>query len=803
MSEDNKTPPKQADDKVVRKAKVTPNKKPEPADQPAAAAKGADAASQQPAKNQAPQQQSTAKPQQPAADKKVSSEQAIAKKESQQVSIERKEWRMTQSAETWDDPLLGCLAVMTKLYGRPVSADSLKAGLPLQDNHFTPDLFVRAAARAKLSARLVKRPLKEIHQLVLPCVLLLEDNKACVLTEVDEAGNAKLIFPETGGGINEMPLEEIEKMYVKFCIFVKPLYEFDSRSMKGQILEDGKWFWGTISKFWKLYVEVIVAAFFINIFVVFSPLFVMNVYDKVVPTKAFDTLWVLAAGMLVINLFDLLLKSVRAYIVDLAGRGADTIIVSRLFERLLGMKIAAKPESSGSIANNLKEFESLREIFTSATFITLVDIPFVILFIIVIFYLAGPLGWIPTITAPLVLGVSYFSQKPLKRAVADAFQGNSHKGSIMYEVINGLDTIKRTGSEGEFQRVWEEAVVHSSKASMRTNTIASLITNFSSFVIQIVSVLTIFAGTYLIADGTITMGGLIAAVMLSSRTLAPLVQLARILNRVDQAAMSYKSLDAFMNIPLERPYGKTFLHRPYLKGAVEFKNVKFTYPGRNNPSITGVSIKINPGEKIGVIGQVGSGKSTIERLLSGLYDPTEGTILVDGNDIRQLDPADLRRNIGVVPQDIFLFFGSVKYNIGLSHPDINEQALTRAAYTAGVEDFIRTHPQGYDLEVGERGGRLSGGQRQAVAIARALALDPPILVMDEPTSAMDPGSSNRFVQRLREFSTEKTLIIITHRNALLELVDRLIVMDGGRIVADGPRDMVLDALKQGKIRGVD
>lgn len=725
-------------------------------------------------------------------------EQDVAEPNNEVLS--RTQWRMSQTADVTDDALLGCLVVLCKLYGRPQSADSLRAGLPLQQNRFTPDLFIRAAGRARLSGRLMKRPLSDIHELVLPCVLLLSDNKSCVLVKMNEDNTADVIFPETGGGTSTIQVEELLKLYSGFALFVKPEYQFDTRSLQTHYKEEGKWFWGTIRKFSKIYLEVALAAFLINIFVIITPLFTMNVYDRVVPNHAMDTLYVLAGGVTIVYLFDLLLKNVRAYFVDLAGRGADTIIVSQLFERLLGMKLASKPASSGALASNLREFESLREMFTSATLITLVDIPFVILFTVVIFILAGPLGWIPTLAAPFVLLVSYYAQKPLKKAASDSFQGQSHKGSIMFEAIHGLDTIKRIGAEGHLQKTWETAVIHTSKAGMRSNTLGSMTMNFSSFVIQMTSVIMIIFGTHLIAEGKITMGGLIAAVMLGSRTLAPLMQLARLLNKVDQAVVSYKALDAFMNIPLERPVGKTFLHRPFLKGGIEFKNVKFVYPGRNNPSISGVSLRIQPGEKVGIIGQVGSGKSTLEKLISGLYEPTEGSILIDGNDSRQIDPVDLRRNIGIVNQDIFLFYGSIKDNITMGHADVNEQALTRAAYVGGVEDFIRSHPKGFDLDVGERGERLSGGQRQAIAIARALVLDPSVVILDEPTSAMDPGSANRFMQRFGEFAANKTVLIITHRNALLSLVNRVIVMDQGRIVADGPRDRVLEALQQGKIK---
>jgi ATP-binding cassette subfamily C protein LapB len=699
-----------------------------------------------------------------------------------------------------DDSLLDCLVMLTEIHGCPMSGEALKAGLPLVDDVLTPALFERAAGRAGLSARLVKRNLREISPLTLPCVLLLEDRRACVLTKFLGKDKAEVIFPETGSGVTEVTIDALAKTYTGNALFVRPQYRFDSRTDALAAPRSRAWFWGTIASSWRIYAEVVAAALLVNLFALASPLFIMNVYDRVVPNNAVETLWVLAIGVVTVFVFDFVLRTLRGYFVDIAGKKADVIISSRIFEQVLGMRMDALPASSGALASQLREFETLRDFFTSATMVTLIDLPFVFLFIAIILYVGGPVAFIPLTAVPIVLGVGFVLQMPLNTAVRQTFRESSQKHALLVEAIGGMETVKSTRAEGRLQRNWERFVGLTAKSSMRSRLLAAIGVNFTLLASNLVTVGVVILGVYQISQGLMTVGALVASTILSGRAMAPLAQIAGLLTRFHQSMASLSALDKIMKTPVERPVSKAFLHRPTFRGDIELKDVLFRYPGQETKALDKISFRIEAGERIGLIGRIGCGKSTIERLLLGVYEPTEGAVLVDGTDLRQIDPADLRRNVGCVPQDVYLFYGSVRDNIALGAPYADDAAILRAARIAGVDDFIRQSPSGYDLTVGERGMTLSGGQRQAIAIARALVVDPPILVFDEPTSSMDNRSEEIFKQRLKDVLPGKTLILITHRASLLSLVDRLIVIDSGKVVADGPKDKVLQALGSGQIR---
>lgn len=713
-----------------------------------------------------------------------------------------KRWQIKPSPGTKDDPLLGCLTILCTLLDRNISAEGLTSGLPLVDGMLTPELFVRAAQRAGVSARLVRRDLDSIGKLALPCVLLLDQQRACVLTHLRRSeGKATIILPEMGAGAREVDYAELASDYVGYALFARPEFQYDQRAQETKVKDPKGWFWGTIFGSWKLYVEVIIAAIMINAFVIANPLFVMNVYDRVVPNFAEETLWVLAIGILIVYLFDFLLKLLRAYLVDVAGKSADTQIAARLFQQMMGMKMAHRPPSAGGLANQLREFEHLREFFTSSTMTTLIDLPFIFLFLAIISVIGTwTIVIIPAFIVLVTVVVGMLMQIPMQRVVRETQRESQQKNAILIEAISGIETIKATGSEGRMQRSWETFVDKTARSAMVAHRWSSLAMTFSGSMMQMVTVAVVVVGVYEIQQGNMSVGALVACTILSGRALAPLSQIAGIATRFHQSRQALQGLDQMMKTPVERPEGRSFVNRPSFHGNIEFKNVAFTYPDAKTQALNDVSFKIEQGEKVGVIGRIGSGKSTLERLILGLYDPEDGSVLIDGTDTRQLDPADLRRAIGVVPQDVYLFWGTVRENIALGAPYADDGTILRAARIAGVDEFISKHPLGLDMPVGERGMSLSGGQRQAISIARALLLDPPILVLDEPTSAMDNTTEARFKARIGTLLANKTLILVTHRGSLLTLVDRLIVMDGGRIVADGPKDVVMEALNAGRIQ---
>ncbi len=723
---------------------------------------------------------------------------------SEDVLEKPKEWQIAPSAIDFEDPLLSCLVTLAGLLERPISGEALKAGLPHAAEQFTPELAVRAAERAGIEARITRRPqLRRILPVTLNCILLLKGGNACVLLSFLDRVQAEIVVPEGGTAKKTVDLDELQSQYTGYALFARPEFKFDQRASDIGRAQPRAWFWGTLAKFWPIYSHVLLASALINCFALASPLFIMNVYDRVVPNNAIETLWVLALGVVTVFVFEFVMRNLRTYFVDVAGKNADVIIASRLLEQLMSMKLASKGASTGAMANNLREFESLREFFTSGTLVALVDLPFIFLFIAVIWLVAGPVAFIPLAAVPAVMLVGAIMQIPLRRVVEKTHRESTQKHALLVETIDGLETIKATAAEGRIQRAWERFVGLTAESSGKARFISGIATTFAQVSIQLTSVAVIVYGVYLIADGQITMGALIAATILTGRALAPLGSIAAMLTRLQQSRVALKSLDAIMKAPVERSADKSYLHRPSLSGQIEFQQVSFKYPGQENHALESVSFKVRPGERIGVLGRIGSGKSTIARLMISLYEPAGGAVLMDGTDIRQIDPADLRRNVGYVSQDNYLFFGTVRDNIAFSAPHLDDQAVMRAARLAGVTDFLRTHPHGFDLQVGERGMSLSGGQRQAIVIARALLLDPPIILLDEPTSNMDNSTEAVFKNRLSEILPGKTLLLVTHRSSLLSLVDRLIIIDAGKVVADGPKDAVLSALKQGQIRATN
>lgn len=710
--------------------------------------------------------------------------------------------------ETWsipppmlgsDDPLLGCLLSLARLHGRPSSPDSLVAGLPLVEGRLTPDLFVRAARRVDLTCRLVSRPLAEISDLVLPAVLLLKGRGALVLLKKNPDGTGLVIQPETGNGEARLPLATIAAAYQGQALFARPEHRFDARTEQSAVPRARHWFWGVVSQSWPIYSEVLVASLLINLFALVMPMFTMNVYDRVVPNRVLETLWALSIGVGIVLVFELLVRALRAYFIDATGKRIDLILSATIFEKVLGIRMASRPKSVGAFASNLQEFEAFRDFLTSATIVTLVDLPFVLLFVAALFWIGGAIGWVAVVAVPLVLGLSLFMQRPISRLVELSQKLSAERQATLVESLVGLETIKVVGAAGPLQARWERIVGQLGEVGLRSRLLSSIAAIFSTTAIQAASVAVVILGVYLMETDHLTTGALVASTILINRALAPLGQAAQLLTRYHQCRTALSAIDRMMQLPVERSPEQSFLVRPRLTGAIEFRDVVFRYPGRQTEALNQVSFRINPGERVGIVGRVGSGKSTIEKLILGLYQPDEGAVLLDGTDLRQLDPAVIRRNIGHVAQDGVLFYGSLRDNLTYGAPFADDAAILRAMRLGGVDEFADRSPQGLDMVIGERGEGLSGGQRQAVAIARAELLAPPLVLLDEPTSAMDSRSEEQFKARLEASLPGRSLLLVTHRPSLLTLVTRLIVMDGGRVMADGPRDTVLAALQGGKV----
>ncbi|MBB5348208.1 ATP-binding cassette subfamily C protein LapB [Desulfoprunum benzoelyticum] len=698
-----------------------------------------------------------------------------------------------------DDPLSDCLLMLARIHGRRISRATLRAGLPLTNNRLTVNLFARAATRAGLTSRVLKRPVAEMTNLELPCILLLHDNRALVLVTVRDDGMATVLLPETGMGQENIPVSELQARYSGYAIFCAPEFHRPETSVSEMAPRHRDWFWGTLFSSWRIYRDVLLASFLINLFALTTPFFILNVYDRVIPNYAFETLWVLSIGIGVVYLFSLLMRGLRGYFIDIAGKKANLEISALLFEKVLGLKMAARPESIGSFSNKIQQFDSVRDFITSLSLTALVDLPFAVLSLLAIWYLGGSVVIVHLVAIVVLLLYAYLVQMPLKRAVEQAFHASAQRNAVLVEGLNGLETLKMLGAEGKIQRTWEESVGHISRWGTRSRFLSSSVSHVSAFVQSATMVAVIIAGVYAIARGIMSQGGLIAVVMLTRQALAPMTQVVGLATRYHRARTALTTLQEIMAMPVERPLQKHFLHRGELRGAIEFKDVNFTYPGQSVPALTDLSLTIKAGERVGVIGAIGSGKTTLGKLLLGLYEPDTGMVAMDGTDIRQIDPTELRHFIGCVPQDITLFRGSVRDNIILGREDVGDAEILRVADLAGVSTFVKRHAMGFDMPVGEQGRLLSGGQRQAMAMARALLLDPPVLILDEPSSSMDARSESNLRQHLNTILKGKTLILTTHRASLLALVDRVIVLDNGMIRADGPKAAILEALKNGQI----
>ncbi len=699
------------------------------------------------------------------------------------------------------DTLLGGLILIARMHGLRLTPDSAMSGLPADDGRLTPSLVDRAAQRAGMATRVVKRQdPRALKDELLPALLLLNNDEAWVLVGWNQDKSvARVIDPELGDAVIEVPLRRLKERYNGRVIYVRPEFRMDARAP--QVTQDSKghWFWRVIRENRPLYRDVLIAAVLINLFALAMPLFVLNVYDRVVPNHAIETLTVFAVGVTIVLIADLVLRTMRAHFVDKAAQRADVKLSAHIMERVLGIRMENRPASVGSFASNLSAFESVRSFISSATVIAFVDLPFALLFVAIIALIAWPLAIPVLIGASLLLLYALVIHHRLRGLAEDSYRMAAQRNSTLVESLAGAETVKAVGAEGRVQASWEHATAHLAQTHSKSRKLTASVSSTASWAQHSVGVAIIVMGVFLVIQGDLSHGGLIAAYLISSRAMSPIGQTAGLLTHYHQAAAALKSLNRIMELPVERPPESGFLSREGFQGEVEFRNVDFAYPNQPGHALRGVSLRIAAGEHVAVLGRVGSGKSTLAKLILGLYQPTGGAVLVDGIDVRQLDPAELRRSIGYVGQEVMLFYGSLRDNIVASNPMASDEAIRRAIAVSGIEDLINAHPEGIDMGVGERGALLSGGQKQCVGIARAVLHEPNILLLDEPTSAMDNSTEQAVKRSLKEFMEGRTAVVVTHRTSLLDLVDRVIVLDQGRVVADGPKQQVVQALRDGRI----
>ena len=696
------------------------------------------------------------------------------------------------------------IALTTRLLGAPVSEAALSAEV-VRDKKLNVNFhsLVEVLRSHGFENTLSKRSLEDIPSLAVPVVLILHNEEAAVVTKIEGVGRArKYHIRKTDGLAQELDYAQLSDMYLGYCWFIKPKMVSDARSELPEYHLPKSWFWKVIWRFRSYYYQVILATFIINFLALVSSLYVMNVYDRVIPNQAYETLWVLSIGVFLAIAFEFAAKMIRGHLTDIAGKKADLIISSALFRRVLALRLADRPASSGSYANNLREFEAVREFMTSASLLTLVDLPFLLLFVTVIAIIGGKLALIPLTIIPIVIIVGFLVQRPLSRHINESMKESSQRSGLAVEAIEGIETLKTNNATSWAQQRWDEYTAKTSAASIKVKDTSNFMINFTIGMQQLNTVGLVLLGTYLIhAENPaerITMGALIAAVILSGRALSPLSQIAGLATRFQQAKLALEGVNNIGQRPIERDPERKYITLDRVEGGIAFDNVSFQYQEETGAAVSDLKLNIRPGEKVGVLGRIGSGKSTMLKLASGLYDSAKGNITLDGVDMRQLDPNFLRSEVVLLSQQPRLFLGTLRENMDLARFDgySTDQELLAALKRFGLDRIIRNHPRGLDMPLGEDGLGLSGGQKQIIALARMTLRHPKVVLLDEPTTGLDQATERMALNAVAQWSKDKTMVVVTHRPQVLQIVNRIIVMDNGKVVMDGPRDLVLQKLMQ-------
>ena len=728
---------------------------------------------------------------------------------------------MSTAPAAWDlenDALAHALGWLTRHHGRERSPESLLATLPVH-GRLSPDLAIRALGEAGFSAGLVQRPLAEINELLLPAVLLLKEGDACIVVarhapSSSDGGRYDIVMPGREHHACQASEAELAAEYTGIALVATPRPQVTAGGAGGQgdarLLADPAqhWLWGTIRRFVPYYRSALLAALLSNVLMLATGLVTSVIFDKVIPHQAFVTLWALAIGGALALVFDLTARQLRAHLIDMAGRKADLLVGSILFRQTLGLRMEQRPQSAGAYAHHLAQVEQVREFFASATLTAISDLPFIIIFVAMVFVVGGPLGWVLVLAIPLLLLGAALLQGAMRRATMAQMHQMADLHGVLVEAVDGIEDLKAAGAQGRFLRQYEEATAAQATSQLQMRRLQALTMNVAAVAQQLVTLMMLVWGVYLIHEQTLTGGALIGAVMFAGRALAPLTSVVQLATRYQGARAAMRALDQVMQQPTEREAGKVYVPKRELSGQLALVEASFAYPapalpgavaqGQGPMVLQRATLRFTPGERVAVLGRIGSGKSTVLRLLAGLYLPTQGQVEADGVDLRQIDPADYRAKVGFVAQDPRLFSGTLRDNILLDRPAADPSRLGEVAALTGLDRLVSSHPQGWELPVGEGGSLLSGGQRQLVALARCLVTRPRILLMDEPTSSMDAQSEVAFLRQLRQAAQETTLIVVTHRPAVLELVNRIVVVDAGRVVMDGPKEQVLAALSGAK-----
>lgn len=652
------------------------------------------------------------------------------------------------------DPLRQGLLLLCRQLGRPLGDAELVDGMPLEHGRLPLHLVARALRRADITAQVTRQPLRRIDRYLLPALLLLDDGRALVLVGND-GGHAEVLVPQSDGGSQRMPLAELEALYSGTAIFAKCRYRPDGRVGDYASALPEHWFFGPLKRLWRSYAEVTAAALVANVLAVASALFAMQVYDRVVPNAAFDTLWILASGVALAIVLDGVLRIMRGHLLNVLGKRLDLQLSTLLFSRVLSTRVAAKPASMGAFSTQVREFESVREFFTSSSAALISDLPFVAIFLLIIAVIGGHVVWVPLVACVLMILPGLLTQRLLGHLSRQNLREGAMKNGVLLEAFEHLETVKATRAEGRCLHQWETLTGELAGTAMKTHTLASTLSYSASIVQQLCYVGVVVFGVYRISEGAMTVGGLVACSILASRAIAPLSQAAGILGRWQHTKVAMEGLDQLMSAEQERPQGKRFVHKERLQGHYRLEGVRLAH-GDSPPVV----------------------------------DVQSGRLLLDDVSLTQIDPADRQRGIGYLPQDVALFHGSLRDNLNLENAALGDEELLETLDGVGLGAFVRGHPLGLDMPI-QGNASLSGGQRQAVGLARVLLQDPPILLLDEPTAAFDQGSEKQVIDYLQQWLGKRTLVITTHKKSMLALVERAVVLRQGRVIMDGPLEQVV------------
>jgi ATP-binding cassette subfamily B protein/ATP-binding cassette subfamily C protein LapB len=687
-------------------------------------------------------------------------------------------------------PLLCAFKYMLDFYYGEVNIDTILNLDAVKDGEFNKASIFIVCDQIGLIALEKEMSAQNIPNHFLPCIIFDESDTPLIYQK--NIANKKIEL------YNAKEEKRFEIAFNELNHYKKALLIFREENKKKLLdkVSNNNWFWEPVKSFWKSYIEVGILTFFINLFALFTPLFIMTVYDRVVPNEAYETLFVLSFGLIIVLIFELVFKSVRNHIIDKTGKKLSLYLEEDLMKRVLTLQSQYDTMMTGAKANLFRELATVRDFFATKSIVQIIDFPFFIFALIAIYFISPTVALVPFLIAVVVVLINLSLQIPIANLSKKHLENIQSKQNYLVESIQGSDTVKLSNAISSKLFNWRTIIAHAENIQLKIQRVNAFALNTSQSLIQLTTILVVVVGVFQISDKELSVGGLIAVTILASRSMVPVISLSTMVIKFKEIKDSLYNLRDFWDLPLENEKNIE-IGLGKLKGDIEFKQVTYYFKNAKYPSVNAINFSIKNGEKIGIIGQTGAGKSTLLKLLTGLLHPTKGSIFIDNHDISTIHPVEIRQNIGVMTQDPFLFNGTLKENIELSRP-ISKEKMMETITLTGLEELVKRSGQGDGIPVGERGCNLSTGQKHLVALARAIVNDPSILILDEPTTGLDVGLEKKLMENLKHIIQNKTLILITHRFAALELVDRILVLSNGKIVADGPRDAVLNALKNPK-----